>query len=124
MKEFNLEEAKQGKPVWTRDGRKVRIICWDCKEESEYPILALAEHEDREFLIYCTNDGRYDLTGVENPYDLMMVGEKKEGWVSIYKEDSKYVFGNLHTSRESAEIEKDYYPDWKYITTIKIEWEE
>lgn len=39
MKKFDLELAKQGHPVQTRNGRPVRIICWDRK--SEYPIVAL-----------------------------------------------------------------------------------
>ena len=120
MKPFNLEKAKQGKPVCTKNGCKVRIICWDCKENLDYPILALVEHEDSEFLIYCTSGGR---AAAGNIYDLIM-DEKKEGWASLYKEDSKYVFGNLHVSQENAEIEQDYYPKRKYITTVKIEWEE
>lgn len=31
LKPFDLEAAKAGKPVCTRDGRKARIICWDKK---------------------------------------------------------------------------------------------
>lgn len=31
LKPFNLEEAKAGKPVRTRNRRDARIICWDCK---------------------------------------------------------------------------------------------
>ena len=53
-----------------------------------------------------------------------MMDEKKEGWVSLYKKDSKYVFGNFHGSQESAEIEQYYSPKLKYLTTVKIEWEE
>ena len=120
MKPFNLEKAKQGKPVCTRNGCKVRIICWDCKENLDYPILALVEHEDSEFLIYCTSGGR---AVAGNIYDLMM-DEKKEGWVSLYKKDSKYVFGNFRGSQESAEIEQYYSPKLKYLTTVKIELEE
>jgi hypothetical protein len=41
MKEFNLEEAKEGKPVCTRDGRNARIVCFDLK--GTYPIMALLE---------------------------------------------------------------------------------
>lgn len=31
LRPFDLEAAKAGKPVYTRDGRKVRIICFDAK---------------------------------------------------------------------------------------------
>lgn len=39
MKPFNLEEAKAGKPVCTRDGRRVEIISFT-NSSSIYPILA------------------------------------------------------------------------------------
>ena len=43
LKPFNLEEAKAGKPICTRDGRKARIICYDKKGDSD-PIIALIEN--------------------------------------------------------------------------------
>lgn len=46
LKEFNLEAAKAGKPVCTRDGRKARIICFDTINKSNYPIIALLEDKD------------------------------------------------------------------------------
>ena len=51
LKPFNLEEAKQGKPVCTMDGRKARIICFDRRlfyKNVSYPILALVECSDGE----------------------------------------------------------------------------
>ena len=39
MKPFDLEEAKAGKPVCTRDGRKVEIISFEHPIKG-YPILA------------------------------------------------------------------------------------
>ena len=33
LKPFDLQAAKSGKPVCTRDGRKVRIICFDSKSK-------------------------------------------------------------------------------------------
>lgn len=43
LKEFNLEAAKSGKPVCTRDGRKARIICFD--KEDIRPIVALIKSD-------------------------------------------------------------------------------
>jgi hypothetical protein len=40
MKPFNLEEAKAGKPVCTRDGKRVEIISFE-NPNSVYPILAI-----------------------------------------------------------------------------------
>lgn len=39
MKPFDLELAKQGHPVCTRDGKDVRIICFDAKGPN--PIIGL-----------------------------------------------------------------------------------
>ena len=38
MREFNLEEAKAGAPVCTREGNKVKILCFD-RELTDYPIV-------------------------------------------------------------------------------------
>lgn len=36
MKPFDLELAKAGHPVQTRDGRPVRIICYDRKDNAHH----------------------------------------------------------------------------------------
>ena len=41
MRPFNLEEAKAGKSVCTKDGKDVRIICFDRKNIINCPIVAL-----------------------------------------------------------------------------------
>ncbi len=41
MKEFNVELAKQGIPVCTRNGNEVEILKFDAK--GDYPIIALAK---------------------------------------------------------------------------------
>lgn len=50
LKPFDLEAAKAGKPVCTRDGRKARIVCYDRKSEN-YPILALVENNSNEQVV-------------------------------------------------------------------------
>ena len=118
LKEFDLEAAKAGKPVCTRDGRRARIICWDKKGSA--PIVALIEHEDSEFDLSYHNNGSYMSEG-ESGNDLMMLTKKKEGWVNIFKDFEDTVCCVYPTEKEAledGETEKDY------ITTIKIEWEE
>lgn len=44
LKPFSIELAKAGKPVCTRDGRDVRIVCFDM--ENEFPIVALVKDKD------------------------------------------------------------------------------
>lgn len=44
FKPFNLEQAKAGKPVCTRDRHKARIICFDAKLKN-YSIVALVKEK-------------------------------------------------------------------------------
>ena len=121
LKEFNLEAAKSGKPVCTRDGRKARIICFDAKRKDEKNIIALVPSKDYpgfEDLISYPNNGNY-YGGHENDGDLMMLPEKKEGWVNVYKG------GLLDTKSYPTKKEAfDKACPEGYIDTIKISWEE
>lgn len=119
LKEFDLEAAKAGKPVCTRDGRKARIICFD--RNWEYPIVALIECENGEEMISaCDKDGKariYETQGT----DLMMLPEKKEGWVNLCKNNSGDTLAvGVFPNREEAV--SNCPPS--YLCTIKIEWEE
>lgn len=117
LKEFNLEEAKAGKPVCTRDGRKARIICFDAKRKDGKNIMALIpskEYPGFEDLVAYPNNGNYH-GGHENDGDLMMSFEKKEGWVIIHKEA-------IYDKETAEKIAKETTAD--VIRIQKIEWEE
>lgn len=113
LKPFDLEAAKAGKPVCTRDGRKARIICFD--RNWEYPIVALIECENGEEMISsCDKDGKariYEAQGT----DLMMLPEKKEGWIIIHKEA-------IYDKETAEKIARETTAN--VIRIQKIEWEE
>ena len=120
LKPFDLEAAKAGKPVCTRDGRKARIICFDRRlfyKNVSYPILALVECSDGEDDVCGYNEKGKVLIedGAEYKDDLMMQPEKKEGWVNVYR-------NQIHNTPESAEEGHRGITD--YIKTIRVEWEE
>ena len=46
LRPFDLQKAREGKPVCTRDRRKARILCYDFKQNEEYPILVAVENKD------------------------------------------------------------------------------
>ena len=126
FKPFDLEAAKAGKPVCTRDGRKVRILCYDLKG-AEYPIVALVEAHDYldESISTYDRNGRFD-NDRENKNDLMMLSWKKEGWVNVYK---SYNVGkkipcmaSIYPTKEEAK--KSSVVGFDYVDTVKIEWEE
>ena len=118
LKPFDLEAAKAGKPVCTRDGRKARIICFDAK--GKQPIIALFEREKSDEVIIQTynDDGSYYGLEKEDNRDLMMLPEKKEGWVNLYPCDC---MGQKRYSTKEEAL-KNAVSD--VIATVKIEWEE
>lgn len=123
MKEFNLELAKAGHPVQTRDGRKVRIICWDVKRDI-YPIIALVTEETGEESDFSyTLKGQYDISIANGELDLVMAPEKHEGWINLYRTSADGVAtgGIIFKTKEDAENAEHSLPK---VATIKIEWEE
>ena len=119
MKPFNLEEAKAGKPVCTRDGRPARIVEFDMKDE-KFPIVAIMVGRDKEEVGTFTLRGTYH-TGLENPRDLMMATVMEEGWVNVYKINDKFVAGRIFSSKEEALDNK--YKIIPYVDTVKIKFE-
>lgn len=123
FKPFDLEAAKAGKPVCTRDGRKARIICFDAK--CNKPIVALIYDCNKETVLQYLENGRFFVDQIDK-YDLMMLPEKKEGWVNVYK---SYNVGkkipcmaSIYPTKEEAK--KSSVVGFDYVDTVKIEWEE
>lgn len=126
MEKFNIELAKQGYPVQTRDGRPVRIVCYDVKDYHKFNLLALVlnenEYENHE---YYNEDGVCDSEC--RHLDLVMANVKRTGWINLFR-DERGGFtrlpgsGIIHDSKEAALYSVDNDPN--YVTTIKIEWEE
>lgn len=123
MKPFDIELAKKKHPVQTRDGRPVRILCFDRKDK-DCPVVALVPWKEdviKEELHSFTAEGK--LCRCDSDIDLFMATIKKEGWINLYKEDGHIEVGAVYDSKKEAE---GYVSpgDKDYITTIKIEWEE
>ena len=123
LKPFDLKKAKEGKPVCTRDGRKARIICFDRKVDT--PIVALIEHVDGSEILQCYFDNGKCCHNETSDYDLMMLPEKKEGWVNIIIKSNgdSYTGNRIYKSKEEAvDGSKDIL--CKEVITTKIQWEE
>lgn len=123
LRPFDLEAAKAGKPVCTRDGRKARIICFDAK--CNKPIVALIYDCNKETVLQYLENGRFFVDQIDK-YDLMMFPQKKEGWVNVYK---SYNVGkkipcmaSIYPTKEEAK--KSSVVGFDYVDTVKIEWEE
>ena len=124
MKEFDLEKAKAGHPVCTRDGRPARILCFDAKGIPE-PIIALIDKGSYEMLETYRHNGKYLDVNMDE-HDLMMAGEKKEGWVNIYKGPIKHIYrSGVYDTFEMAYAAAEKGGNFdNYVATTKIEWEE
>ena len=125
MKEFNLDEYLKdpSQKVITKDGKAVRIICTDAKQE--YPVIGLLSLDDKsETTVYYKKNGRW-LADNQDYWDLFFAPIKREGWINVYKgvieNHLPYVGQKVYKSKEEAIRNKcgDYY-----FTTLKIEWEE
>ena len=66
-----------------------------------------SEKENYRYVVFIGNE--------ERSYDLMMLPEKKEGWVNVYKE-------RIYSTKEEA-IEATY-DGVTYVDTVKVCWEE
>lgn len=118
MKPFNLKEAKEGRPVTTKDGNPVRILCFDRDNLTDTPILALVNLDGTEMARYYRNDGSHD-TG--SGLDLVMATVYKEGWIRLYRGNMATFAGNMiYKSKDEALNTTD--PD--LVDVVKIEWEE
>ena len=121
LKPFDIQKAREGKPVCTRSGRKARIICFD--KRINRPIVALIEVDNHEEGLQCYFDNGRCCCDVTSDYDLMMYPEKKEGWVNVYKgidgiTFSKHPYPSKEEAIKSAGIMSNR------IDTVKICWEE
>lgn len=101
MRPFNLEEAKDGKPICTRDGRSARIICTNriCGELS---IVALVMSRfGTEDSTSHTLSGQYFGGDSASPMDLFMATVIEKRWIAVNPYTRAASF--LHSSKEDCE---------------------
>ena len=127
MEQFSLEKylKNPNRKIITKDGKSVRIICTDRRGYNVRPIAALITIPNGDEIIKTYWEDGVETHGYEdNTNDLFFVPEKHEGWVNIYLdvENSSYVETCIYKSKEEAEESGKKWS--RYITTVKIEWEE
>ena len=81
MKPFDLEAAKAGAPMVTRDGRPAKFIAHVEEAHPNQRLLVLiGEHVCKNF-----EDGGYMPPDNESDYDLFMAPVKRTVWVNLYE---------------------------------------
>lgn len=122
MEKFDLEKAKAGAKVCTRNGKKARIICVDRDDDTSH-IVALVQNKGYESIVCYDNQGMF-LPYEERGEDLMMVREKHYGWVVLYRDrDTGRLCTDMCRSRQVASLRAHYHGDTT-LAVRKIEWEE
>lgn len=109
-KPFDLDAAKNGARLVTRDGCPARIVCWDRKNDSR-KLIALVDSKCKEDVVTLTNNGCFYSNGAPHECDLFILEEpqyvpyesaeefmqaqKEHGW--YIKMDDRY---NPHTDKD------------------------
>lgn len=127
MKKFNLEAAKAGAKVVTRDGKSVRILATDRLNKLNYSVVGLIlDKNGEESLAVWTKKGEYH-AGETSTSDLFMAPVKKEGYTIIYPPEHwrmKSVIaenGLIFETLEDAELQRG---PRSHLPIAKVEWEE
>jgi hypothetical protein len=126
MKPFNIEEAKAGKPVCTRDGRKAYIVCFN-DNNPLIKIIALVTQPDNFDHHYLENGKNIILRepgflGIKNivkdsfwmcedsPDDLVMFSDikrKKKLYIAVNTKPDGYGNHNTTNASETTEFFND-----------------
>jgi hypothetical protein len=103
-KPFNLEEALAGKPVETRDGRKVLEIVLLKTKGTVYPVVVIVEGLGSSPLCYSRSGKYYVGNTLHSDLDLVMKSITVTRYVTVYQ-NSPNVFsnGNMYDTKELAE---------------------
>ena len=128
MKPFSKFEAISGKPVVTRDGKKVTQL----KEfELDGPFQIVGVIEGRRDTCKWTDDGNYYSDHGESHLDLYMASAVVEGWAAFGVEEAQtrhklvaFVTHAWLTEAMAIESYKDANDDREPKGTVRISWEE
>ena len=117
MKPFDLEAAKAGAPVVTRNGKKARIICFDLYNGAYVLVALITQDDGREGVVLTKKDGRHCTILDDSTHDLFMAPVKKEGWLNIYpKNCSSEIYPTIGFA--------DLIGHQSRVACVKVEWEE
>jgi len=126
MKTFNLDLAKSGVAIITRDGRPVKFIAHvpDVMPSARVIVAIDDSQSSIKILRTYSESGRFIGNETSN-LDLFHPSVKRSGWTNLVKTSQDMPTRRLNRifkDKESAERVGKMYTD--YLTTIEIHWEE
>lgn len=109
---FDIEKAKNGAKVITRDGCSVKRLFYDIEHKSnDYPILAYVREDEKERTLYFTELGQH-VKCCKSKYDLFIEEEvEEEDDYNPYKEVVKSIadMAERYSELQTLEELKDFY---------------
>ena len=114
MREFDLEAARRGEPVVTRDGRPARILATDL--DSDFPIAVAIRDITGETCSVRKINGRYVSETIESTLDLFM-GERTY-YANVYMRETGPIIGSAFRTKDAAENVGQRDED--YVKTIEF----
>lgn len=123
LKPFDLEKAKEGAPLITRDGRKARFVAHVPEANAANRLIVYIEgmfHAQS-----CFANGRHNPTEHDSEYDVFIAVKKRAAYVNIYTDNHGYRvwqdYDNLHLAQLNAPTTKG----WEYLAIgLPVEIEE
>lgn len=122
-KPFDLEAAKRGEPLITRDGKSAKFIAHVPEAVVDARIVSLCE--DQVPRLYCEG-GRYDLYR-ETVFDLFMAPKKIKKFVNVYMNSKGDITAGLYDSSITADADarfRSMVGMASRITCVEVEFEE
>ena len=121
---FDIEKAKSGKyKIQTKDGKNVRIVCWDRKTKTDPGIIALLDEGEYETASLFSNIG--ENLGANKKLDLVLVDEStpntRQRIFDIITKTCKDYPSLVYITPLSAVVLSDFIqekldlPKWKFI---------
>ncbi len=94
------DKITMDKKYTTRDGRPVRVLCVDAKDEV-YPVIALIDRDGTEGCFSFTSSGQWDTDEEGDELDLIEEKPRIKRWLNVYPDH----FGRVcHKTRKGADM--------------------
>lgn len=116
---FDIELAKKGNAIHTRDNCKARLICSDVK--GDYIVVLVEDENGNEDVYKYTKEGK--LKDVKKPeHDLFMGSAKEVGYINLYQTDGELTNTPLLSKDKAIKAIKRQIEDDNviYLSTLEI----
>jgi hypothetical protein len=98
MKPFDLEAAKRGEPIQTRDGRPAKFIAYVPEAKKSRRVIVFIGS----LPVFRHEDGTVWTQDVDHASELVMAPRKRTLWLNVYVSGGHYTAG-VHRTKEHAE---------------------